>query len=433
MKNLNSGKCVLAIAILCAVFMSGCLKDKATKTYKVYAPVIEKLSTIRQRIKNASAKKISEIGKISVLNNHVYLVSPNNGIHVINNSNPASPINESFIVLPGCNDIAISGNILYADCYSDLVAIDISDPTNIKVVKTILNHFPDRRYAYGYNVDSTNAIVDWSIKDTIVSQNVENSSNYIYGGGGGIYYLNDVALSSSSSSGKSVSTNGSMARFAMVNNYLYTVSTTTLSCIKIANPLELVVASQLNIGWNIETVYPFKDKLFIGSQTGMNIYDINTPTKPVYLSGFSHARVCDPVIADSNFAYVTLHTESSENNNTNLISISLRCTGGITNELDVLDISNLSQVKQIQQYSLSRPMGLGKDGNTLIVCDAIDGLKVYDATDPANLILKQTISISNAYDVICLKGVALISTANALYEYDYRDINDVKLLSKLAF
>ena len=396
MKNLNSGKCVLAIAILCAVFMSGCLKDKATKTYKVYAPVIEKLSTIRQRIKNASAKKISQIGKISVLNNHVYLVSPNNGIHVINNSNPASPINESFIVLPECNDIAISGNILYADCFSDLVAIDISDPTNIKVVKTILNHFPDRRYAYGYNVDSTNAIVDWSIKDTIVSQNVENSSNYIYGGGGGIYYLNDVALSSSSSNGTSVSTNGSMARFAIVNNYLYTVSTTTLSCIKIANPLEPVVASQLNIGWNIETVYPFKDKLFIGSQTGMNVYDINTPTKPVYLSAFSHARVCDPVIADSNFAYVTLHTESTENSNTNQISISLRCTGGISNELDVLDISNLSQVSQIQQYSLSRPMGLGKDGNTLIVCDAIDGLKVYDATDPANLILKQTISISNA-------------------------------------
>lgn len=433
MKNLNLRKCVLAIAILCTVFMYGCLKDKATKTFKVYAPVIEKLSTIRQRIKNTSAKKILQIGKISVLNNHVYLVSPNSGIHVIDNSNPASPINESFIVLPGCNDIAISGNTLYADCFSDLVAIDISDPTNIKVVKTILNHFPDKRFAYGYYVDSTNAIVDWVIKDTVVSQSVENSSNYIYGGGGGIYYINDVSLSSNSSSGASVSTNGSMARFAILNNYLYTVSTTTLSCIKIVNPQEPIVASQLNIGWNIETVYPFKDKLFIGSQTGMNIYDVNTPTKPFYLSGFSHARVCDPVIADSNYAYVTLHTESTESSNTNQISISLRCTGGIANELDVLDIRNLSQVNQIQQYTLSRPKGLGKEGNALLVCDGIDGLKVYDATDPANLILKQSIPISNAYDVICLKGVALVSTANALYEYDYRDINDVKLLSKITF
>ncbi len=424
----------MLFAFLLSFSMQSCLKDKATKTYKVYAPVTESLSSIKSKIKNSSPQSISQIGKISVLNNYIFLVSPNKGIHIIDNSNTSAPVNKSFIVLPGCYDIAITGNILYADCYSDLVAIDISNPTSVKIVKSILNQFPDKRSAYGYFVDSTQAIVDWAIKDTVVKQSVENPNDYIYGRGGGIYYLNDISASvNSSSSGKNVGTNGSMARFAILNNYLYTVSTSTLSCIKIANPQDPIVASQLAIGWNIETIYPFKDKLFIGSQTGMNIYDVKNPSVPVYLTGFSHARVCDPVIADSNYAYVTLHTDATDNNNNNTTFISLRCTGGTTNELDVLDISNLSQVKQIQQYILTRPNGLGKEGNTLIVCDGSDGLKIFDASDPSNLILKQKIALANTYDVICMDGVALVSTANAFYQYDYSDINNVKLLSKLSF
>jgi hypothetical protein len=162
----------------------------------------------------------------------------------------------------------------------------------------------------------------------------------------------------------------------------------------------------------------------------MSIYDVSTPTSPTFLTMFSHAKVCDPVIADSNYAYVTLHTEEST---TSSPFISLMCSGGTTNELDVLDVSDIKQVKEVKQYSLTQPHGLGKEGNTLIVCDGNDGLKVYDATSPANLVLKQKIALSKTYDVICLNGIAIVSTATALYQYNYSDINNVKLLSKLSF
>ncbi|HHN47860.1 MAG TPA: hypothetical protein ENN08_02830, partial [Bacteroidales bacterium] len=52
----------------------------------------------------------------------------NQGIHVVDNSNPASPQIISFIAIPGNYDLAIRGNILFADSYIDLVALDISDP-----------------------------------------------------------------------------------------------------------------------------------------------------------------------------------------------------------------------------------------------------------------------------------------------------------------
>ena len=49
---------------------------------------------------------------------------------MIDNTNPASPQNIAFIDIPGNLDIAIKGNIMYADNYADLLTIDISDMQN---------------------------------------------------------------------------------------------------------------------------------------------------------------------------------------------------------------------------------------------------------------------------------------------------------------
>ena len=56
-------------------------------------------------------------------------------------------------------------------------------------------------------------------------------------------------------------------------------------------------SNKLQVDWQVETIYPFKDKLFIGSNNGMYIYDINSsPGNPVKVGEFTHARSCDPVL-----------------------------------------------------------------------------------------------------------------------------------------
>ena len=79
---------------------------------------------------------------------------------------------------------------------------------------------------------------------------------------------------------------------------------------------------------------------------------------------FNHARVCDPVIAED--------------------KLRLRYTAGwkasarvFLNELDVLDISNLSApVFGEKNFDMTNPHGLSKDGRTcLFICDGRDGLK----------------------------------------------------------
>ena len=145
---------------------------------------------------------------------------------------------------------------------------------------------------------------------------------------------------------------GSMARFTIVNNYLYAVSNSALNVVSIANGADPVFSNKVQMSWGIETLYPFNNRLFIGTNTGMFIFDITNPTSPVQLGTFTHARKCDPVIADNTNAFVTLRTGTS-------------CQG-TGEQLDVLDISNLSNPTLIKTYPMTNPHGLAKDGNTLI-------------------------------------------------------------------
>nr|MBP6663777.1 hypothetical protein [Chitinophagales bacterium] len=90
---------------------------------------------------------------------------------------------------------------------------------------------------------------------------------------------------------------GSMARFVIVDNYLYSVDNTTLHIYNISQANQPVLAANLDIGMGIETIFSFKNYLFIGSTSGMFIYDISNPTNPINGINFQHATACDPVVA----------------------------------------------------------------------------------------------------------------------------------------
>ena len=171
-----------------------------------------------------------------------------------------------------------------------------------------------------------------------------------------------------------------MARLTIIDNYMYAVTTNQLKTVDISNANTPQITNTKNIGWQIETIYPFKNKLFIGSQTGMYIFDLSNPNNPVQGMMFGHARACDPVIADDNFAFITLHSGNNRCWTTN-------------NELNVVNIQNLNSPSLLKTYSLTNPKGLSKQGNILFICDGNDGLKVFDATDPNNIVQKKKINM----------------------------------------
>lgn len=406
----------LMTTVILTASLSGCDKEKTTRTYTWYTPVYKLLPEVRSEMKSSPARALKNPGKIYINGNYIFLNEVNEGIHVIDNSQPSSPKNIGFIPIPGNEDLAAQGNILFADSYADLVTFDISDPKNIKAINFADNAFPYRSIYYGYsgrrpNNDSVKVTVDWVRHDTTVPYDRDRL----------VYYDAMLASSAAAPPSKSgVGMGGSMARITLLNNYLYTVSTSELYAFSIANPREPKFVNKTLIANNqfIETIYPFKNKLFIGSTVGMFIYDVSTPATPVRQGQFTHARSCDPVIADDTKAWVTLRSGTS--------------CGGNVNQLEVVDITNVASPSLIKTYSLTNPFGLGKEGNILFICDGKDGVKVYDATDANDLKLLKKIDGMETYDVIALNNRALVVAKDGLYQFDYSNVGNIRLLSKIG-
>lgn len=408
----------LTITVILVTALSGCDKEKATHTYTWYEPVYRTLPEVRAEMKSSPAREIKKPGKIYIYGNYILLNEVDEGIHIYDNTQPSSPKNIAFVPIPGNQDIAIRNNVLFADSYSDLVTFDIDDPKNVYAIKFAENAFPHRNAFLSFNGDrpsdpaKVKVTVDWIRHDTTVSYTP---------GRGGFVGTDFLAMANSSAQpGKSsVGQGGSMARFTLLDKYLYTVSTRELSTFNIDNPANPKFISKSVIdNQMIETIYPFRDKLFIGSVAGMYIYDVSVPGHPVKKGQFTHVRACDPVVADDTRAYVTLRSGTA--------------CGGFTNQLEVVDVKDISKPFLIKTYPLTNPFGLGKEGNILFICDGKDGIKVYDVTDANNLKLIKKIDGMDTYDVITSNNRALVVAKDGLYQFDYSNVNNIRLLSKIG-
>lgn len=411
----------LSIVTSCCIALlftlQGCLKDTYRETYTIYMPVYKSLTEVRANMKGGPAQPLVNTGKLNIFGNYIFLNEINEGIHIIDNTNPASPKNIAFISIPNNMDLAVKGKYLYADSYSDIVVFDISQPTNVHPVKFLDNVIREKnRYwlTSQTNPDSIKVVVDYIARDTTVSASVyrrwNNCPNCMYASADlGRFF---------STSAPQTGVGGSTSRFTIVNDYMYAVSNSELYAINIAAGDNPQLTATKNMGWNIETIYPFKDRLFIGSRTGMFIYSLSNPSSPTQLSQFAHATSCDPVIADDNYAYVTLRTGTT-------------CAGNI-NQLDILDVSNLSAPSLKKTVTMSNPHGLSKDGDKLFICDGAAGLKLYDVSTPVAPKLVQQVQGLETFDVIAMGGRAIVVAKDGLYQFDYSGGNTISQISKLS-
>lgn len=405
------------IAFLLLVFLpllfSSCLKDNLTKTYKIMRPVLKDKAEVLSSIRTGTAADVKSPGKMFLLGRYIFLNEVNKGVHIFDNSNPSAPVNKAFISIPGNVDIAVKGNTLYADMFTDLLVLDISDPMNAVLKDTVAQVFPERIYDAnsGMVIGPSQVVVDWIEKDTTVE--VTNGFQWPCRG---CFML---ASSDAQSGNKTVSgvpgMAGSMSRMVIVNDYLYAVNNSSLETINISQPQDPSYVQTAGLGWNIETIYPFKNKLFIGSTAGMFIFDISNPASPAYQGSFSHANACDPVVANDTYAFVTLRSGN-------------RCTN-IVNQLDIVDVTNVMAPSLVKTFPMTNPHGLAIDGNLLFICDGADGLKVYNTASVTNLELKQHIKGIETYDVIAWNKILYVSTKTGLVQYDYTNSSNLRLLS----
>lgn len=414
----RSSSISIAFLLSLVIFQYGCFKDTITKRYTIYTPVYESKDKVLANIKGSAPVAIGATGKIYMYGNYIFMNEVNKGVHIIDNTDPSHPINKAFISIPGNLDIAVKGSVLYADLFTDLLAIDISDPLQAKVVKQLSHIFPERIYSGTFVPDSTMYIVDWIKKDTTVVLDALPGDGVFGCRSCGIMLAADMASSSGQKNAGAPGIAGSMSRFAIVNNYMYAVNTSTVNTVKIEDASNPELVKSTPVGWNIETIYPFKENLFLGSSTGLFIVNITDPANPELQGRVNHFRACDPVVADDDYAYVTLREGTF-------------CSG-TANELDIVDIKNMQSPKIIKIFPMTNPHGLAKDGSTLFICDGKDGLKVYDASTATDIKLIKHLKGMETYDVIAWQKKLILVTATGLEQYDYSNIGDIRLLSKIS-
>lgn len=126
------------IPILLFVFLIGAsfVSDKEP----FYTPMFMSRSTLENSVSYTPSHPMLNIGKVYYKTPYIYVNERYKGVHVINNTNPSSPVNEGFILAPGCIDMAINGNVIYLDNAVDLVAFDLSSK---KVTKRLKEVFPE--------------------------------------------------------------------------------------------------------------------------------------------------------------------------------------------------------------------------------------------------------------------------------------------------
>lgn len=401
-------------------------KDKYEETYMVNAPVYMSYDELRTPLNVKSAQEIIQPGKLYFKDKVIYVNEYMEGIHVIDNQNPSKPNVIKFIEIPGNVDLAIKGNILYADSYVDLVAIDISNLDDIKEVARIENAFPYMLPEYSDGIteevsEEKGIVVGWQkVKKTEEINPTQNE--YMYYPYYDFMYMaetSNIRAVNSGGTDQSFGVGGSMARFTVFSDYLYTVDYSMLRVFDISVLTEPQLEEEINIGWNIETIFPYNNKLFIGTMTGMLIYSLEQPAEPEFISEFSHVSSCDPVVVEDNYAYVTLRSGN--------------LCGESEDLLDVIDISDIYNPQLVKEYPMVEPFGLGIDNSILFVCDGSAGLKIYNAEDPMNIsanLLKEYPNI-NAFDVIPLGDVLLMIAVEGLYQYSYYDLKNIQELSHI--
>lgn len=401
---------LLAIAgISLTALLSGCLRDEceSTRTFVRFDPVYKQPSEVRAGMSVQAPRALHNTGKIYVFGQYLFINERNEGIHVIDNADPANPKPVVFWSIPGNGDMAIRGQYLYANQYIDLLTIDISNFQNPQIVCRSENAFQSYGYdlARGYLVD----YLQTEITETVPCNDGRWGQEWFREGD--VVFINNAFMANNNGPTKAsnplavAGIGGSYARFTIVDNYLYTVDNSLLYSWSVASACPARLDS-VWVGWNIETIFPWKDRLFVGSQIGVFIFNNSNPQHPVLETQFSHASGCDPVVCDDNYAYVTIHDGTTCN--------------GTFNQLDIIDIDNLPSAELKKSYQMKRPFGLSVTNNFLYVCD--EGLKIFDKTNPLDLKEKSHIKGFDAYDIIALsESQLLVIGADGFYQFNATD------------
>lgn len=406
---------VLGLA-LTGLLATRCLRDACTSVqrYVRFDPVYKTVGECRKDLSVESPRALRKPGKFYALGQYMLINEFQEGIHIIDNSDPSNPKALAFWNIPGNVDIAVYDSKAYLDQYMDLITVDVTNLLQPVQLCREEEAFPlfGSDPVRGYIVDYTQSDVEEE-----VPCNGNGWGNWVRRGD--VILADAVFAGNFASAGSAVASSGiagSYARFGIAEDHLYTVDNSTLISWKTGSGCPQKLGQQF-LGFQAETIFPYENHLFVGARTGMFVFNNSNPAALVQEGGFMHATGCDPVVCRDDLAFVTVHGGTT-------------CNGGNINQLDVVSVKNLPQTTLIRSYPMTQPKGLALSDKHLYLCD--DGLKVFDRSDALNM--KQLVHLSGikVTDAILLReDLLLLIGEDGFRQYDVSAPGTPKLVSHI--
>ncbi|QDK79449.1 hypothetical protein EXU85_12890 [Spirosoma sp. KCTC 42546] len=142
------------LMLLVCVVLDSCGRPYAPpppSTSDIYRPVYASYTDART-VQTLAPQPLKNVGKIYIKDKYLFINDVGSGIHIMDNSDPEKPIQLAFIAILGNQELAIKDSILYADNLTDLVALNIANPRNVRLVKRLENVFEYSAFPVATNV-----------------------------------------------------------------------------------------------------------------------------------------------------------------------------------------------------------------------------------------------------------------------------------------
>ena len=410
-------------ALIIAGSFTSCKKYKNKEVY-ANVPVYMDYESFRNSFDFLEGTvPVENPGNIFIHNQYTFVCDEDKGIHIIDNSDRTNPHFIGFMKIIGVSQVAVRENTLYANSFIDLVTIDISNINAPELIDrdqevfTYTTPISDDKYPIADIHKNKGVVVDWNIELT------KEVSGF-----GEKWFVADceeceqTEMQTKSLASVHVNLAGSRSKMAIIGDYLYVLDMEELKSFNISNQADPDVGDSRNTWANPETLFPEGDYLYVGTTTGMIIYDTESdPERPKQKGEVEHVEACDPVVVQGDYAYVTLRSGSD--------------CGGIENELQVIDVSKKWMPVLKRQFDMDDPHGLAVEGDLLFICDGDSGLKVFDNSDPLDCgdrLLYNFPGIQTS-DLILNDGTAIMIAKDGVYQYDYSNPSDLQFTSIVYF
>ena len=169
------------LTLFVLVCATACTEDRwgnpVNNSTLAYVPQYMTLSDVRQ-ISVQAARSTQQAGKIYAFGNYLFQSDPEQGIHIIDNTDRKKPVKLAFLKVPFSTEIAIKGKYLYTNNLNDMVVFDLSDVQAPRLVKRMEKMFPtvNQKYPSFTNVSfecpdpAKGLVVKWELKNSTNAQ-----------------------------------------------------------------------------------------------------------------------------------------------------------------------------------------------------------------------------------------------------------------------